>query len=349
MPTYAAPLSNGRQSPQGFLPILSKLFTSQGVIDDGLKVTEQLTPDMTVSVSGSLSDDYAVFIASNGHFIQAWNTEPVNVLIPANSTGVTKTDALVAYVDLDGGDAVNPNNPSALKFESVRRDGVLTGLPDDIEIKDIIGANNPYFILAEVTVENGETAINSGDLVDVRPRAGLDASILADDSIESQQIQDNAISHNHIGNSQVIESKIASSAVTTTKVANNAITTDKVLNAAITAAKMGNFPVVANDGGYRKITIKNITVWTRRFSFNPGSMSGGSSSLVGSLPHPPGMSISTPTPGYFRTSNVIIPNFGHWFAARMEGSNGQNLYLKNISGETRNPGTVTVDVIAVQF
>lgn len=189
MPGFASPLANGRTNPQGFLPVLSKLFTTQGVIEpNALKVSAQLTPDMTVVVSGSLTDDNAVFIAAGNHFIQAWNSDNKTVTIAANTSGVVKTDAIVAYIDLAGGTPATPNNPDSLKLAPVRRGGVQTGQPTQAEIEAVAGIGNPYMVLAHVTVANGASSINSGNITDHRPFARLSGSMLSDGSITNSML-----------------------------------------------------------------------------------------------------------------------------------------------------------------
>lgn len=178
MSSYASPLSSGKTSPKGFLRVLGKMFTGSGVIEStALTVSAQLTPDMTVKVSGSALDDNAVLIHSDGTFIQAWNEADVSVTILANVTGVTKTDAIVAYVDLNDYDASNANNPDSFKFIAVRRGGTDTGAPTNGEISTAV-ASNPYIVLAHVTVANGAMSINSGNISDQRTMAQLKADQL---------------------------------------------------------------------------------------------------------------------------------------------------------------------------
>jgi hypothetical protein len=181
MATYATPLSAGKTSPQGFLRILGKVFTSSGVVESAaLTVAAQTSPDMTIKVSGSSLNDNAVFVHTDGHFIHAWNTNSANVTITANASGSGKTDAIVAYVDLAGGDASNANNPSALKFVAVRG---ASGAPNSGEITASAVGSNPYLVLAHVAIANGAASINSGNITDQRTRAYLDSSRLAADSI----------------------------------------------------------------------------------------------------------------------------------------------------------------------
>jgi len=197
MATYAHPLTSAsRTSPQGFLKIFGKVFTSSGVIDpDALKVSAQVTPDLSVIVSGSLNDDHVIFIHSNGTFIQAWNAQDETVDVPLNDSGVTKTDALVAYVDMTEGSIENANNPGAMKFLVVRRGGSLTGAPNSTEIEAETG-ENPYIELAHITVGTGVDAkINSGNIVEKRVRAYVDGDKIAPQSVDTTQIKDGSLTN----------------------------------------------------------------------------------------------------------------------------------------------------------
>lgn len=200
MSTYASPLSSGKTSPKGFLRVFGKIFSGSGVVEDtALTVSAQDTPDMTVKVSGSALDDNAVFIHTDGTFIQAWNESDANVTISANASGVTKTDAIVAYVDLTDYDADNANNPDSLKFIAVRLAGSETGAPDDTDIKATDVSTNPYIVLAEVTVANGAASINSGNITDKREVAQVDGKYLKGESVDTDQLADNAVEAAKLG------------------------------------------------------------------------------------------------------------------------------------------------------
>lgn len=178
MATYVTPLSSGKVNPRGANPVMAKLFTSSGVIGaTALQVSAQLTPNKTVLISGSEADDMAVFVLLDGRFIQAWNDADYELTITDNNSGVTKTDAVVSYVDLDDGDAVNANNPDALKFIAVRRGGVDTGAPTGAEI-DTAVSGNPYIVLDHLTLANGYNEITASELSDPRVQAQVAKEVI---------------------------------------------------------------------------------------------------------------------------------------------------------------------------
>jgi hypothetical protein len=181
MSTFASPIPNGKTSPAGFLRILGKVFTGSGVIEaNALKVSAQDTPDMTVKVSGSILNDNAILIHTDGTFIHAWNDQSANVTIGANSTGVIKTDSIVAYVDLSVGTGASspPNNQGALKFMAVRRSGSSVGSPSHDEINTAV-SGNPYVLLGYVAINSGASSINSGNVVDARTRSTFYTPMMA--------------------------------------------------------------------------------------------------------------------------------------------------------------------------
>src|SRR5687767_10971974 len=97
---------DGGQTDAGLsLAPFGTLFPDSCVLTAGsFEVTEQGSPDMSVKISGSEDDDVAIIKTSTGATYYIKNTDPdESVTITANSSGVTKTDAIVAYVDLTAG------------------------------------------------------------------------------------------------------------------------------------------------------------------------------------------------------------------------------------------------------
>lgn len=182
MATFVSNLTNGQIDEKGFLRLIGSLLSQSGVVQPGsLAVSAQVTPDMSVQVAGGLTGHGVVFITSSGDTYHGWNTSNLNVTIATNSSGVTKTDAIVAYTDLTAGIATS-NNPGALKFAAVRRSGANTGAPTSGEISTAV-SGNPYVVLAYVTVGNGVGSINSGNVVDQRTFAQVVAGALTTSAI----------------------------------------------------------------------------------------------------------------------------------------------------------------------
>lgn len=186
MAQYLVNLTNGQMDEKGIFWLFGDLLTQSGVVQSAaMSVTAQSTPDMTVKVAGAATGHSIVFITSAGDTYYGRHTDNYNVTISSNATGVTKTDAIVAYADLAGGLATS-NNPGALKFVSVRASGA--GNPTAADITGSVVGANPYVILAYVTVANGVSSINSGNITDARVRAVLSSGL-----VPTAAIQDSAV------------------------------------------------------------------------------------------------------------------------------------------------------------
>lgn len=178
MALHAVNLPSGTTSAEGFFRLLGRLFNQSGVIQSAaFTVTAQGTPDMTVRVSGSAAADDAFFVTATGNAYHGWSTANENVTIDANASGSAKTDAIVLYVNtaLSSGTA---DNPGGLVLDSVRG---ASGAPTDGEINTAIGSK-PFIRLATVAVANGASSINSGNITDARPFAGIAAARLASEA-----------------------------------------------------------------------------------------------------------------------------------------------------------------------
>ncbi len=186
MAEYAVNLNNGTTDEKGAFRLMGKLLNQSGVIEaTALTVSATTpTPDLTVKVSGSVASDNAVFITSTGDTYHAWNTtNPYSVTITANSTGVTHYDAIVAYIDTTAG-STTANNPGGLKFLAVRStatDGTTKTTSADIAASAV--GTKPYIRLADVTVGNGVSSINSGNIVDARPKATVGSGLVTTASL----------------------------------------------------------------------------------------------------------------------------------------------------------------------
>jgi hypothetical protein len=182
MARYLANLTNGQIDEKGLFRLFGVLLNQSGVLQSGaFQVAAQGTPDMTVKVPGAVIGHDIVFINTDGATYHGWNTADENVTISANASGVTKTDAIVAYANLTDGIATS-NNPGGLDLVAVRRSGSNTGAPTSGEISTAV-ASNPYVVLAHVTVNNGASSINSGNISDQRRLAQLKVPVKRQNNI----------------------------------------------------------------------------------------------------------------------------------------------------------------------
>ncbi len=172
MARFAVNLPSGRTDHEGFFRLLGKTLTGSGVLGTGhLAVSSQPTPDMNVRVAAG---DVAIF--SGSILYHGWSTAIETVTIPTNSSGVTKITAVVASIDTSAA-STTANNPNGLVFQTVTLDGTDTSTPTDAQISTAIGGR-PFARLANVTVANGATSINAGNIADARASASLAATMI---------------------------------------------------------------------------------------------------------------------------------------------------------------------------
>lgn len=187
-------LDNGLTTAGLSLAPLGSLFSQSGVLKaTSFRVRQLGSPGMFVEVTGSTDDDIAIIKTADGATYYVKNTLTFQVPILANSTGVTKTDAIVLYVDLTAGDAANAGSPGSAHVIAVRRAGVSTGTPTNGEI-DAATSNNPWLKLREVTVIHGESLIDDTKLSYSPARAPLEGGYLKALSVETAAIKDGAVS-----------------------------------------------------------------------------------------------------------------------------------------------------------
>ncbi len=174
MSLYAIHLPNRKTANTEVLRLMGRLLSGSGVIEPtGFTVSAQATPDMTIKVSGSTVSDNLVIITATGDTYHAWNTANANVTITSNSTGVTRKDHIVAYIDT----AYTSDTPSPGGLVLIAVRGTGTAAPTDAEI-NAITSSKPWLRLAEITIANGAGSINSGNIVDLRAVIGMKAGLI---------------------------------------------------------------------------------------------------------------------------------------------------------------------------
>jgi hypothetical protein len=192
MSLLAINLDGGMTDAGLSLAPIGAIFTQSGVLKPASFTVSALgSPGMFVEVSGSDDDDIAIIKTDDGSTYYIKNTIAEQVAILSNSSGVTKTDAIVLFVDLAGGDDENAGSPGAAQLIAVRRAGVSTGAPTDGEI-DAATSNNPWLRLKEVTVEHGTGEIEGADLSYTAARAYVDGQLLDPLSVTTDKLDDGA-------------------------------------------------------------------------------------------------------------------------------------------------------------
>lgn len=166
MALYLQARDGGKTDEKGLYHHINKLFP--GEVVSGFTVTQQGTPNIGVTVAAG-----SVMVPSgNDYPYIGWNDASANLTITTADVSNARRDLVVVYVDLSVVSSVTPNNPNALKLAVVA--GTPSGSPADpnnAAIHAIIGASNPYSILARVTVAAGATTITNSVITDMRSMA----------------------------------------------------------------------------------------------------------------------------------------------------------------------------------
>lgn len=159
----------GTQHPEEIINFLaSRLITVGGVFDvagNQLLVEQSDTPAMSVDIR----QGFAFVVKSNLQMVYPiWlKNEDATVSITSNSSGNSRIDSIVLYIDL--GASANAAISNVAKLITIA--GTPAGspvAPDSTAIQAIIGASNPYIVLANVTVASGATTIVNANILDQR-------------------------------------------------------------------------------------------------------------------------------------------------------------------------------------
>lgn len=140
-------------------------FLTAGITRPGdMLVAQQGTPNMTVQVAAGKV--YA-FKPDSSNVYHVNLDASQNVTIASNSSGNPRIDSVVVKIDL----AVTPNNQADNVASLVIVQGTPAASPSaptDSAIQSAVGAGNPFFRLADVTVANGATSITNANIADKR-------------------------------------------------------------------------------------------------------------------------------------------------------------------------------------
>lgn len=168
MANYIALKDGGKTAEEGIMRLWRKTSSNgQGVIlQSDLQVTQHSTANTEVDVQ--VGD---IFVAYQNYVYYGWS-DAINALtITANSSGNPRIDAVVAYVDLAVVSSASSHNPNAFKFLVVAV--TPAGSPSDPSASTIqaaVGAGNPYYVLAQVSVANAFSTITNANITDRRSR-----------------------------------------------------------------------------------------------------------------------------------------------------------------------------------
>lgn len=148
-------------------------FLSAGVVGaDDYKVEQQATPNMTVKVNTGRA---YVFKGDGSNAYETRLDASVNATIDDNNDPDPRIDAIVIKIDL----GATPNNLASNVASILVVEGTPAAspsAPSDSDIQTAVGAGNPFYRLANVTVANGATSISDADISGTRGLTGFGQS-----------------------------------------------------------------------------------------------------------------------------------------------------------------------------
>ena len=172
MPIYSMRTDVPLHPEDTVLQHLTDMVKAGGVLD--------VSADMLVvePVGGGLNVDigtgraYVKKGSGNAHPIRITTTQ--TVAITGNSSGNPRITSIVLYLDKSATPDEASQGDDVAFIEAV--DGTPAASPSAplaANIESAIGANNPYIVLANVTVASGATGISNANIAQVAPRAFL--------------------------------------------------------------------------------------------------------------------------------------------------------------------------------
>jgi len=189
--------SGGTAHPEEIMNFLaSRLIVGLGGVYDisgsSMLVEESDTPAMTVKVN--TGQGFVKKVASEMGYPARVYSSAESVTITANSSGNSRIDAIVAYVDLTATPTATITN--VLKLVAVAGTPAPSPVaPDSTAIEASVGASNPYIVLANVTVANGAVSILDANITDKREACQFELNqFLSDGQAENYQIDATASS-----------------------------------------------------------------------------------------------------------------------------------------------------------
>nr|DAO33669.1 MAG TPA: hypothetical protein [Caudoviricetes sp.] len=146
--------SGGKTNENGHFRILSEILA--GEVIRGFEVTARTSPSMVLNISQG-----AALVPYSNYSYGVWSDAIEQIIIPGADSSNSRIDSIVAYVDRTMNfNSADINNPGALKFKVVSGSASNNPVPPtQSQVQASIGAGNPYIILANVTVNQGVSAI----------------------------------------------------------------------------------------------------------------------------------------------------------------------------------------------
>ena len=158
----------------------------KGGIINGFNVTATDTPTMAVKISsGETGVDSHCVVDYNNYCYFGWLTQDFTLSISGASQSASRISYVVAYVDrsvtfVEGNNVIE--SPDVLKIVEVpgaESDSPVP--PTSAQIQGVVGANNPYIILASISIPTSASTITDALITDMRQFSQIDSSKLGID------------------------------------------------------------------------------------------------------------------------------------------------------------------------
>lgn len=197
MPTYNSYIAyrdnNSWTSERGASKFMHSILTTNtngvgdgGGIINGFNVTATATPSMAVLVSsGEVGVDSHCVINYNNYCYFAWMTQDFTLTISGSSQSASRISYIVGYIDRATTYVKTDNiieSPELLKIVEVQGTASNSPVPPtSAQIQSTVGANNPYIILASVSVPMSTSSITNSLITDMRQFSKIDSGKLGID------------------------------------------------------------------------------------------------------------------------------------------------------------------------
>lgn len=168
---------NGKTNEEGHYRLQTRVYSGFNLLADDLKVTEQSPLALGVLVSAG---DYRIE-TSAGYSYTGWIDAPTPVTIPTANASNPRISSIVIYVDKGAATTASPpNNPGIAKLLAVQGTAAASPVaPSGSAVQAAVGAGNPYYVIANVTVGTAATQVTNSNITDLRQKMRLVSDILS--------------------------------------------------------------------------------------------------------------------------------------------------------------------------
>lgn len=168
---------NGKTNEEGHYRLQTRVYSGFNLLANDLQVTQQNPLALGVTVN---SGDYRIE-SGTGYAYTGWLDAPANVTIPTAPVSGSRISSIVIYVDKQATTSASPpNNPGIAKLTTVQGTAATTPLaPSASAVQSAVGAGNPYYVIANVTVGAGATQVVNSNITDLRTRMRIVSDILS--------------------------------------------------------------------------------------------------------------------------------------------------------------------------